>query len=483
MCPVLTHLAGILAHQAAERPDAIALIDSESNAQWTYVELWQQVQSGAASLAGRGVLPNQRIGLLALNQVDWVVGFFAILLRQAVVVPLNTRLTKEELNRILSASGCARLLGDATLHPEGLVMPCEPILQPLAQVETLVSPTAHAEKLAVLVYTSGTTGAPKGVQLSHDNLLADAMANAQVIEASADDVFLTISPLFHVFGMTNMMLTAFLSGARLVLLPKFDPQKALDAVQQYGVTFLAAVPTMYHRMLPLARAAAYPSVRVCHSGAAPMPVSMIAELERVFEAPVQEGYGQSEATSIMTSNPLRGVRKPGSIGLPIPGLTLEVVDEAGQKVPPGTVGELRAHGPTVMLGYDNAPELTAQRILDGWLYTQDRVYQDEDGYLFWVGRQDDQINVGGSKLYPKTVEEILRTHPAVADCAVKGVPHEDLGQVVAAYVVLHPEKTLGLDEIHAFCKPHLARYAWPQQLHLVDQIPQGASGKVLRHLL
>jgi long-chain acyl-CoA synthetase len=348
-----------------------------------------------------------------------------------------------------------------------------------------VLPEIAPDNLAVLIYTSGTTGRSKGVMLSHRNILADAHANTLVIEAVREDVFVTASPLFHVFGFTNVMLTGLLAGGTLVLIKRFSPSALLEAITRYRVTFLAAVPTMYQMMLTLLPSAEYDlsSLRVCHSGAAPMPVAVFERIEALFGAPVQEGYGQSEASSIMTSNPLYGVRKPGSIGMALHGLVVEIADDDGQSLPPNAVGELRLQGDTVMLGYWNNPKATENALRDGWLYTSDMGYFDEDGYLFLVGRKDDMINVGGAKVYPREVEEALYQHPEVASCAVCAELSELYGQIVVAYVVTTSTRPLSDKTLQAFCEPHLAAFKIPKAVYFVEDIPKGPTGKILRHLL
>jgi long-chain acyl-CoA synthetase len=342
------------------------------------------------------------------------------------------------------------------------------------------------ETLATLIYTSGTTGKPKGVMLSHKNIMADARANVDVIAAVPDDRFITISPLFHVFGQTNILVSSMLVGATLVLVRKFSPKTVLDAIQRYQVTFMAAVPTMYLMMLSHLREKPMnlSSLRVCHSGAAPMAVDTFHEVEQYFGAPVQEGYGLSEASSIVCSNPLHGTRKPGSVGLPLKGIRIKVLLDDGQEAAPGEIGELHIQGDVVMLGYYRRPEETEKALLhfpDGiWLKTKDLGFKDEDGYIHIVDRTDDLINIGGVKVYPREIEEVFYKHPAVQAVAVTGVPSTMYHEAIKAFVVVHPGQECSKEILQAFCQPYLAEFKIPKYYEFVDEIPQSATGKILR---
>lgn len=507
----MTTLYQALETTCRRHPQRIALVDHHSGRQVTYAQLLAMVHATICRMQHCCPLsPGDRAGLLMANTLAFVVGFFAVEALGGVVIPLNTRLTPKEHLAVVEDAGAAGVLmgaefqdalavfqqtlswvvvagagQDEPLLPGGAVYGMDPWLETPEGELPQNLPDVSGGQLAVLVYTSGTTGRSKGVMLSHRNLLADAQANAQVIEATAGDVFVTTSPLFHVFGLANVMLTGLLTGARVVLVRKFNPKTVLEAITHHRVTFLAAVPTMYQMMLSLLPSPDYDlqTLRVCHSGAAPMPEAVFAQVESLFGAPVQEGYGQSEASSIVTSNPLRGVRKPGSIGLPLPGLEIEIVDESGAVRPPGQVGELRLKGETVMLGYWNNPQATAKAIRDGWLYTGDMGYRDADGYIFLVGRRDDMINVGGAKVYPREVEEVLYQHPAVAACAVTGEASALYHQVVSAYVVKAPDAQVCQADLQRFCRTWLAEYKVPKTVYFVDSIPQGATGKILRHRL
>jgi len=470
-----------------------ALIEHAGGKVYSYETLFQDTCRIINRLAiHKAIRPGDRIGFLLQNEPAFVHSFFAVQALGGIVVPLSTRLTREELGVIIKDCAMRGLISSPefsetysgitdslawSLTPETLpvdIVPGEPASYP-----------AQPTDLAVLVYTSGTTGKPKGVMLSHENLLEDTRINGLAIEVTSQDVFITTSPLFHVFGLTNIMLTSLLHGASLVLLKRFQPKGTLEAVSQHRVSFLAAVPTMYQMMLSLLPNPDYDftSLRVCHSGAAPMPQAVFEAVEKQFAVPVQEGYGQSEASSIMTSNPLHGLRKPGSVGKALDGLTVEIVDAHDHSVSSGAIGELRLKGKTVMAGYWNNIEATRKAIRDGWLYTSDMGYFDEDGYIFLKGRRDDMINVAGSKVYPQEVEEVLYRHPSVESCAVTPELSDLYYQAVVAYVVLRPDMDVSALALQRFCSQHLADYKVPKSINFVTEIPKGPSGKILRHHL
>jgi len=480
------NLASLLWDAAARFPDKPALyVQNGHSATISYAEFLKEVQSVAAFCLDQDLKPGNRVGLLLYNTPHFVTCYFALLALGMVVIPLNTRLTAQELNVILTDAQASQVISSedfADILPE-LNTPywlAESMPHLSAKIEPVTIPKKN---MAVLIYTSGTTGKPKGVMLSHENLWADAAGNAAVIEAIPDDIFVTVSPLFHVFGQVNILLTAILAGSAVVLVKKFSPKSVLEAVQSRRVTFLAAVPTMYQMMLAVLRENTYDlsSLRVCHSGAAPMAAELFTRIEAVFGAPVQEGYGLSEASSIVTSNPLHGVRKPKSVGKAIPGVTVEARREDGSVCEPDEIGELYVSGKTVMLGYYQNPEATAKVLKDNWLKTGDLAYLDADGYVHIVDRQDDLMNIGGQKVYPREIEEILYQHPGVDAVAVVGIPSELYHHVIQAFIVTN--QPLTDKDLQAFCREHLAPFKIPQTITFVDEIPKGATGKILRHVL
>lgn len=514
------NLAGPVFEAAARFPEKPALINRSQTLD--YMELASQVRLLAGALAELGLKPGDRAALLLYNTPTWVISYFALLGLGVVVIPLNTRLTAHEVSTILRDAGARLLISSmefagqlAALKVPGLDalvvdtellgadelaldtwlnhLPADmafyrldDLMERQTEPEGVFPKPLAPDTMATLIYTSGTTGKPKGVMLSHKNILADAAANVAVIDAVPDDRFITISPLFHVFGQTNILVSAMQVGGTVVLVRKFSPKTVLESIERHKVTFMAAVPTMYLMMLSHLRERSFDlsSLRVCHSGAAPMAVEIFHDVEKHFGAPVQEGYGLSEASSIVCSNPLHGPRKPGSVGLPLNGVRIRILGDEGEELPPGEIGELHIQGDIVMLGYYNRPEETAKTLLDGldgrWLKTRDLGYKDEDGYIYIVDRTDDLINIGGVKVYPREIEEVFYKHPAVQAVAVTGVPSTMYHEAIKAFVVLKPGMDASKEDLQAFCQPYLAEYKIPKHFEFVDEIPQGATGKILR---
>lgn len=517
-----SNLAELIFDTADREPDNIALWSREGSV--SYGALRDKVTHLAGVLEQLGLVQGDRVGLLLYNTVSFVVSYFALLSLGIVVIPLNTRLTATELDTILNDAEARLLISSLEFYErltqlqvkslEGLILDTDllsddsafdalldsfPLSCALYRLDDLIQRQLEPESplpyllpektLATLIYTSGTTGKPKGVMLSHQNILADAWANVAVIEAVSDDRFITISPLFHVFGQTNILVSAMLASASVVLVRKFSPRNILTAIERYKVTFMAAVPTMYLMMLTHLREKPFnlSSLRVCHSGAAPMAVDTFHEVEHYFGAPVQEGYGLSEASSIVCSNPLHDTRKPGSVGLPLNGITIRVIGDDDQELGVDEIGELYIQGDIVMLGYYQQPEETAKVLRqlpqsDGiWLKTKDLAYKDADGYIHIVDRTDDLINIGGVKVYPREIEEVFYKHPAVQAIAVTGVPSTLHHEAIKAFVVLKPGQECTKETLQEFCRPRLADFKIPKYYDFVDQLPQGATGKILRN--
>ncbi len=513
------NLAQCIFESARRHPEKVAFICREGVT--TYETFVDQVIRLAGALQQLGVQTGQTVGLLLYNTRTFAVSYFALLSMGVAVIPLNTRLTAHELDTILEDAQAKLLISSLEFYDtvtrlqagclEGMVLDTallaneselDPLLDafPLScalyRLEELLERDLEPDKplpydlpadtLAALIYTSGTTGKPKGVMLSHRNIQADAAANVLVIEATPDDRFITISPLFHVFGQTNILVTAMQVGATLVLVRKFSPKTILETIERHKVTFMAAVPTMYLMMLTHLREKTYDlsSLRVCHSGASPLAVDTFHEVEQYFGAPVQEGYGLSEASSIVCSNPLHGARKPGSVGLPLNGVQVKVLLDDQQEAAAGEIGELHVQGDIVMLGYYQRPEETEKSLLqfeDGvWLKTKDLGFKDEDGYIHIVDRTDDLINIGGVKVYPREIEEVFYKHPAVHAIAVTGVPSTLHHEAIKAFVVVKEGQVCTKESLLEFCRPHLADFKIPKYFEFVESIPQGATGKILR---
>jgi long-chain acyl-CoA synthetase len=346
-----------------------------------------------------------------------------------------------------------------------------------------VAEDRDGEDLAVILYTSGTTGRPKGAELTHAGLNSNARTTQEtLLDATPDDVIMGCLPLFHVFGLTCSLNAGVLARSCLTLLPRFHGAKALSLVERDRVTVFEGVPTMFAAMLhePDRGDVDMSSLRLCVSGGSAMPVEVMRSFEETFGCIVLEGYGLSETSPVASFNHPHAVRKPGSIGTPIRGVEMRLVDDDGKDVAPGDVGEIAIRGENLMRGYWQRPEDTAAAIPDGWFRTGDLARTDEDGYYFIVDRKKEMIIRGGYNVYPREIEEVLYEHPAVAEVACVGVPHPDLGEEVAAAVALKAGAQADVDELRDFVKARVAAYKYPRYMWLVDSLPKGPTGKILR---
>jgi long-chain acyl-CoA synthetase len=335
----------------------------------------------------------------------------------------------------------------------------------------------------VILYTSGTTGQPKGAELTHGGLTTNARIAAEtLVEADSSDVIMGCLPLFHVFGLTCGLNASVIASSTLTLLPRFTPEKALEIIQRDSVTIFEGVPTMYAAMLhyPGADASQTQTLRLCISGGAALPVEILRGFEEKFGCIILEGYGLSETSPVASFNHPNRTRKAGSIGTPIVGVEMRLVTDTGEDVQPGGVGEIAIRGHNVMKGYWRKPEATAAAIPDGWFRTGDLARQDEDGYYFIVDRKKDLIIRGGYNVYPREIEEVLHEHPAVAEAAVIGIKHSELGEEVGAAVALKPAATATPEELRAFVKERVAAYKYPRHVWIEAELPKGPTGKILR---
>jgi long-chain acyl-CoA synthetase len=490
------NLADNLVATAARVPDDPALRVGDATV--SYRQLLDAVRSTAGWLRDRGVAPDDRIALILPNVPAFPALFYGALFAGATVVPMNPLLSEREVGHYFSDAGvkvafafealpdggaAAAAAGEAGGVEVVVVGPMGLTASELGGVTPLEEPEPRAdEDLAVLLYTSGTTGRPKGASLSHHNLAANAKSAVdELLGTAAGDVVMGCLPLFHVFGLTCGLNTSVLSGACLALLPRFDPVKALELIQNHKVTVFEGVPTMYSAMLHAPDAGSYDtsSLRACMSGGSALPVEVLHAFEKQFNAMILEGYGLSETSPVVSFNHPDRERKPGSIGTPIEGVEVRILDESGSDLPVGEVGELAVRGHCVMQGYWRNPEATAEAIPDGWFRTGDLGRADEDGYLYIVDRKKQLIIRGGYNVYPREVEEALHEHPAVAEVAVVGLKHAELGEEVGAAVALCPGASATPDELKAFVKQRVAAYKYPRHVWIVDSLPKGPTGKIL----
>jgi long-chain acyl-CoA synthetase len=487
----MTDLAQNLLRSAARGENRPAL--RMDDAVLTYGQFRDAALRVAASLRSRGVQPGDRVGLVLPNVPAFPVAFYGALLAGAAVVPMNPLLKAREVQYYLEDSGARVVVtlettagpvreAAATVGVEAVVV--GPAMPSELMADEPAEPVERADDdLAVILYTSGTTGQPKGAELTHANLGRNALTTADTLtENTPDDVIMGCLPLFHVFGLTCGLNTAVLRGSLLTLIPRFDGAKALQVIERDRVTVFEGVPTMFAAMLhqPDSDGHDVSSLRLCISGGSAMPVEIMRAFEERFGCVILEGYGLSETSPVASFNHPHAERKPGSIGTPIRGVEMRLVDDEGADAAPGEVGEIAIRGENVMKGYWQRPEETATAIPDGWFRTGDLARTDDDGYFFIVDRKKELIIRGGYNVYPREIEEALYEHPAVAEVAVIGVAHPDLGEEVAAAVALKPGAGAAVEELREFVKARVAAYKYPRHLWLVDSLPKGPTGKILR---
>jgi long-chain acyl-CoA synthetase len=463
------------------------------NAAMTYRALDEASARVAALLHERGMKPGDRVGIMMPNVAEVPVVYYGVLRAGGVVVPMNPLLKVREVAYYLGDSGAGLIFawhgfadqargGAEQADAEAIVVDEVSFPELLASVEPEYEVADAAdEDTAVILYTSGTTGHPKGAELTHGNLRSNTeVSRDDIVHAGPDDVIFGGLPLFHVFGQTVALNVSVASGACLTLLPRFDAQHALRIIAGHQVTVFEGVPTMYVALLHAPERADYDtsSMRMCISGGAALPVEVLRGFEEAFDVPVLEGYGLSETSPVASFNELDQVRKPGSIGTPIRDVQMRVVTADDDDVPEGEVGEIIIRGPNVMKGYWQRPEATAEALRDGWFHTGDLARVDEDGYFYIVDRKKDMIIRGGYNVYPREIEEVLYEHPAVAEAAVIGLPHASLGEEVAAAVALKPGATITAEELRDYVKSQVAAYKYPRHVWIVDALPKGATGKI-----
>src|SRR5579863_8300425 len=480
----LTHTTRTHARQVAVRVD---------NAAMTYQALDEASARVAGLLRQRGLHPGDRVGVMMPNVAEVPVVYYGVLRAGGVVVPMNPLLKVREVAYYLGDSG-SRLIfawhafadpargGAAETGAEAILV--DPVGFPdlLASADPDFAVADRDDQdTAVILYTSGTTGHPKGAELTHANLISNTeVTRTDIVGAGPDDVIFGGLPLFHVFGQTVALNVAVAAGACLTLLPRFDAGHALQIISGHRVTVFEGVPTMYVALLHAPDRADYDTsaLRMCISGGAALPVEVLRGFEEAFGVPVLEGYGLSETSPVASFNHPGRVQKPGSIGTPIRDVRMRVVDDEDHEVPLGEVGEIVIRGPNVMKGYWQRPEATAEAIRDGWFHTGDLARIDEDGYFYIVDRKKDLIIRGGYNVYPREIEEVLYEHPAVAEAAVIGLPHESLGEEVAAAVALKPGAAVTAEELRDYVKGQVAAYKYPRHVWITDALPKGATGKI-----
>lgn len=507
----MLNLSVVLEDSAREYPDHTAVVYEDQRLPYSLVDA--MANQVANLLVSRGIGRGDKVALACPNLPYFPFVYFGILKTGAAVVPLNVLLQAREIAYHLDDSeakaffcfeGTPELpLGergrrgfeDAAGAEHFFVLPATPRATESPYGESLWTAldgmpktfetvATSAEDTAVILYTSGTTGQPKGAELSHQNMLLNAIISDEMFARYDENVYLATLPLFHSFGQTVVMNTGFRRHATIVLMPRFEPVAALRLMARENVTSFAGVPTMYWAMLSAVRAgqAEVPaSLATAVSGGSALPVEVLKDFSATFGVDILEGYGLSETAPVASFNQPGRPAKAGSIGTPVWGVEMRLIDQDWNTT--DDIGEIAIRGHNVMKGYYNRPEATAEVMRDGWFRTGDLARRDEDGYYFIIDRAKDMIIRGGFNVYPRELEEVLMTHPAVSLAAVVGVPHDSHGEEIKAYVIRTPEATVTEEELVAWCRENMAAYKYPRIIEFRDTLPMTATGKILKREL
>jgi long-chain acyl-CoA synthetase len=493
------NLGSILQASAAERPDHVAVRLGQQAI--SYRELDRAARGVAAGLRARGFAPGDRVCLLVPNCPDFTIAYFGILYAGCTVVPLNVLCAAPEVTYFLQDSG-ARMLIAHPLFEAAAKTGAEPtgaaVVWCSQQGEGSLAELGAAPPVAglhatlptdtaVILYTSGTTGKPKGAELTHSNLLINcAVVVPRLLPFDRDDVALGALPLFHSFGQTCIQNASIAAGATFTLIPRFSPDEALAIMERDRVTLFAGVPTMYFALLhhEPSRKFDLSALKYCLSGGSAMPVEVMKAFEEKFPGrKVLEGYGLSETSPVASFNTLDRPRKPGSIGYPVWGVEMCILDDNDKPVPDGQPGEICIRGHNITKGYWKRPDATKETLRGGWFHSGDIGIRDADGSYRIVDRKKDMIIRGGFNVYPREVEEVLYAHPQVLEAAVIGVPHESHGEEVKAVIVPRPQSGLTKEAVVEWCKERLAAYKYPRIVEFSEGLPKGPTGKILKREL
>ncbi len=484
---------------------------------WSYQQFNELVSQMAHLLIGTGLKPGERVGVHLVNSPQFVIAYYGLLRAGAVAVPINPHSFGDDFHFIVRncslralVTSHAALAGlkleqytDLTVVVTDVQTPLDPAQNyPLDAPASVIrleqalfgQPVSdpmipiHPDDYANLQYTGGTTGRSKGAILSHRNLVANAVQIRhwfKHVYQDGEGRFLSVIPYFHIYGLTTSMNFPVISASAMLLHSKFDLPELIQSIEKHKPNLYMGVPAMYGAFIIRQEHPDLSSIKACMSGSATLPLAVQTRFEQLTGGKLVEGYGLSEASPAVCCNPVYGVVKNGSIGVPLPGTEIKVVDpQTGAEITnPHEVGELLVKGPQVMQGYWNQPEETAQTLQNGWLHTGDLVRVDEDGYVYIADRLKDMIISGGDKIYPREVEDLLYTHPAVKEAAVIGVPHPLRGEVAKAFVVLKPESAVTEREVKQFCAEHLTKYKVPHQVQFVEALPRNSVGKILKQKL
>lgn len=489
----MANLADALKKTAAENPNGVAF--KLDDIELTYAQLEGAASLFAGHLQAQGIEPGDRVGLMLPNVPYFPVIYYGILKAGGTVVPMNVLLKGREVSYYLSDPGAKALYAwhdfgeDAAVGAEEAGVPLT-LVQPGEFEKLLAGATPLAENVeradddtAVILYTSGTTGSPKGAELTHSNIGSNVEANIAMFDMGPSDVLFGGLPLFHSFGQTCAMNSAIASGATVTMLPRFEPGKALEIIDRDGVTIFMGVPTMYVAMLhhPDVDSTAAENLRYGVSGGASLPVEVLNGVEAKLGAKLLEGYGLSETSPVASFNQPQNPQKAGSIGTPIAGVEMKLVDDEGNDITAsGERGEIAIKGPNVMKGYWGKDDATAEVMRGEWFLSGDIAERDDDGYYFIVDRKKELIIRGGYNVYPREVEEVLYEHPAVMEAAVIGIADDEMGEEVCAVIAFKPGESATEEEIQDFAKERVAAYKYPRKVVVIEELPKTATGKILK---
>jgi long-chain acyl-CoA synthetase len=488
------NLCTLLSERSQKSPEKTCIKFDKKK--YSYFEIDKQVNSTAGGLTSLGFNVNDRAAILMENCPEYITSYFSILRAGGIAVPINTFLIAEEVIYILRDAGCTIMIYGSKFRTLALEiekqMPGLKVLM-INEIPQKSPEPYHGsdDDVAVILYTSGTTGFPKGAMLSHTNLLSNVEACITVMSITSRDRVLLFLPLFHSFSFTVCVLVPLYTGASIVLLESVKPfSKVIRSIIRDRITLFVAVPTIYNilskKKIPLLVRLFFryiSSIRVCVSGASALPEETLDAIEDRFRIPLLEGYGLTEASPVVAVNPLKGTRKPGSVGPPLPGIEAATVDNNGTVLSSGATGELIVKGPNIMKGYYNLKEETAEVLRDGWLYTGDMAIIDEDGYIYIVDRKKDVIIIDGMNIYPREVEDIALKHPSVEECAMVGIPDGKGSEISILFVKKRDAYTFEEDEIKSYLKKHIAQFKIPKRFVLVEDFPRTATGKIKKNEL
>ena len=488
--------------KASRYKDRVFLCDFETGRSITYAQFDSITDRLAHGFKSLGLRKADRVALLHPNQSDFILCYVGVLKAGGAAVPINSLYTTPEIQFILNDSEARFLvtteeLSEKVKNIESEISTLEQIIIKVAEqtleeaLSEMIGPlggididTYDPNDLAIVFYTSGTTGKPKGVMLTHRNLTFGGANVAQSYGLREDDVTIAVLPLVHVFANASPVLGSFSSGGKVIVMKQFKTHHVYEAIERHNITWFPGVPTMFNYLLSdfSSNTRDLSSLRMGLSGGASLPVESLREFEAKFNASILEVYGLTESTGLVTANPVFGVRKPGSIGITVSGVQTKVVAESGEECAPGEVGELLFKGPNATAGYWNRSDETNKRITDGWVHTGDHVYKDEDEYFFLVGRESELIVSGGFNIYQKEIEAVLSSHPDIHEVAVIGIADKNKGEIPKAFIVLKPGAEANEENLLNYCSLNMASYKIPA-VAFIKELPKNPVGKIAKNLL